>query len=1226
MKRISIGIVLSILFLILLMLGVSVSLLTTQGGSRWILNQVPGLTVEGLQGTLLSDWRAEQLLWQQDDLSTKLTDVHMQLRPSCLLRSAICLDRLSAARIELNLPESEKVKEPQQGIELPELQLPLSIEIKQLQFDEFILNGESLLTNAGLRARWLADGIHISELGLQYQDYIVQAKGHISPQQGWPIQLQLNAHVPIPDSPALDVEAKLTGSLQKLNLNAVTKGYLVAVLEGQVEALDGNLPAQLSLKINDFKANPDLPDTLTVAELLLQLQGNMNKGYQVDGQGVLSSTAEKMQLSLAALVKTTGAQLSSLRLSAGEEAFVAVQGGADWQGDLQADAKLQWQNFPWHQLLQQEDIPVQLQILNGQVNYAAGVYQGQLDGKLNGPAGPFTLATAFAGNDQQVKLNELLVEAGQGRLLGTATVGFANGVDWLADIEVSKLNPAYWVAELPGELAGKIHSQGQMRDEQLQVDATADLNGTLRGSLAKLAVDFQGAQQPAQEPVWLLKNADIRLGDNRINATAKIDQALAGQVNIDLPRLVQLWPGLAGKASGDIKLAGSLVEPLAVAQLQGSGIAYDGQRIGQLVLQGELLPKQRADFTFDAERIWSGETEIGALHIDGQGSLESHSGQLSLTGPLVESNIKLSGALQGGDWLGQLQQLVLNSHDQKWALEKSTAIHYRESGELTVAAHCLKSGKSSLCAGGQRLLPQTKIDYRLLNFPLATLKTFLPDDAQIIGQVNGDFKVELLDKGPLGNIQLDAGKGQLRIKNEEQWQTFAWQTLRLNSDLTEQAIQSKLQLRGVDSGRLEVVADIDPRTEQKNLQGSFLIENVDLSVLRPFIAQVETVKGQLEGRGTLAGTLLKPQVNGFVHIRDAQLTGGDLPVPFEQLQLRADINGEQMQLKGGWNSGEKGKGTIQGSVQWAEQLLVDIGIKGQQLPLQVEPYANIELTPDLQISLKDQRLFVSGSVSVPRGLITIPQLPESAVHVSSDARLVGEAEPEAGLQVAMDIDVDVGSDRLRFSGFGLDADLRGRLKVGDNLSGNGTLELLNGRYRAYGQRLELRRAKLLFAGPLSYPFLDIEAVRVTGDVTAGLRLSGPAMQPTSEIFSKPAMSQEQALSWLLLGRPLQGGGDDGNVMAQAALALGLLGTAPVANKIAESLGVTDFTLDSEGSGVGSSVVASGRISERISLRYGVGVFEPASTLALRYELSKRMYLEAASGLANSLDVFYKRNF
>ncbi len=151
-------------------------------------------------------------------------------------------------------------------------------------------------------------------------------------------------------------------------------------------------------------------------------------------------------------------------------------------------------------------------------------------------------------------------------------------------------------------------------------------------------------------------------------------------------------------------------------------------------------------------------------------------------------------------------------------------------------------------------------------------------------------------------------------------------------------------------------------------------------------------------------------------------------------------------------------------------------------------------------------------------------------------------------------------------------------------------------------------------------------MRVTGDVTAGLRLTGPAAQPRSEIFSKPAMSQEQALSWLLLGRPLQGGDDDGNVMAQAALALGLMGTAPITNKVAEVFGVQDFLLESEGSGLTSSVVASGRISERISLRYGVGVFEPASSLALRYELSKRLYLEAASGLANSLDLFYKRNF
>ena len=56
------------------------------------------------------------------------------------------------------------------------------------------------------------------------------------------------------------------------------------------------------------------------------------------------------------------------------------------------------------------------------------------------------------------------------------------------------------------------------------------------------------------------------------------------------------------------------------------------------------------------------------------------------------------------------------------------------------------------------------------------------------------------------------------------------------------------------------------------------------------------------------------------------------------------------------------------------------------------------------------------------------------------------------------------------------------------------------------------------------------------------------------------------------------------------------------------------------------MVATGYLSEKLSLRYGVGVFEPVNTFALRYELSRRLYLEAASGLASSLDLFYKRDY
>ena len=134
-------------------------------------------------------------------------------------------------------------------------------------------------------------------------------------------------------------------------------------------------------------------------------------------------------------------------------------------------------------------------------------------------------------------------------------------------------------------------------------------------------------------------------------------------------------------------------------------------------------------------------------------------------------------------------------------------------------------------------------------------------------------------------------------------------------------------------------------------------------------------------------------------------------------------------------------------------------------------------------------------------------------------------------------------------------------------------------------------------------------------MTAGLRITGRADEPVTQVFSDPAMSEEQALSYLVLGRAP--GSGDSNVLGQAAMALGLAGGTPVAGAIAERLGISDFLLESEGGGDDSSVVASGYLSDKLSLRYGFGVFEQGNVFALRYDLGKRLYLEAASGLASS---------
>jgi len=97
-------------------------------------------------------------------------------------------------------------------------------------------------------------------------------------------------------------------------------------------------------------------------------------------------------------------------------------------------------------------------------------------------------------------------------------------------------------------------------------------------------------------------------------------------------------------------------------------------------------------------------------------------------------------------------------------------------------------------------------------------------------------------------------------------------------------------------------------------------------------------------------------------------------------------------------------------------------------------------------------------------------------------------------------------------------------------------------------------------------------------------------------------------------------------MSGAAISLGLTQANKVTGKLGEEFGIDRLTLEAEGSGEQTSVVASGYLTEELSVRYGVGVFEPITTVALRYDLGRYFYLEAASGLAASLDIFYTRDF
>lgn len=241
----------------------------------------------------------------------------------------------------------------------------------------------------------------------------------------------------------------------------------------------------------------------------------------------------------------------------------------------------------------------------------------------------------------------------------------------------------------------------------------------------------------------------------------------------------------------------------------------------------------------------------------------------------------------------------------------------------------------------------------------------MPKDFAWQGRLNADVQLDLPQSGPKGVVAVDASGGTLRVRDKGQWLDFPYDTLKLETTLNPKRIDTQLNFHGGKLGELLLQAQINPLPNNKPITGNFSLTGLDLAVARPFVPMVEKLTGKLNGSGRISGGLLTPQVNGNLNLVDGEVSGPELPISLEGLNLQAQIAGESVQLNGGWRSGKAGQGSLTGQIDWGRALVVDLSLKGSQLPVTVEPYAKLEVAPDLKISLKDDKLAIAGKVHIP---------------------------------------------------------------------------------------------------------------------------------------------------------------------------------------------------------------------------------------------------------------------
>jgi translocation and assembly module TamB len=146
-----------------------------------------------------------------------------------------------------------------------------------------------------------------------------------------------------------------------------------------------------------------------------------------------------------------------------------------------------------------------------------------------------------------------------------------------------------------------------------------------------------------------------------------------------------------------------------------------------------------------------------------------------------------------------------------------------------------------------------------------------------------------------------------------------------------------------------------------------------------------------------------------------------------------------------------------------------------------------------------------------------------------------------------------------------------------------------------------------------------------GVTEVGVELTGTLKAPRTRVFSTPAMSEADALSYLLFNRPLSSsdpmGTEETSALQTAALSLGLQQALPVVQRIGNTLGLDELTVQSTDTDAGA-LMAGKYLSPRLYIRYSYGLFNRIGGFLLRFKVNDRLSIETRSGEQESMDLFY----
>lgn len=836
------------------------------------------------------------------------------------------------------------------------------------------------------------------------------------------------------------------------------------------------------------------------------------------------------------------------------------------------------------------------------------------------------------------------------RVVGTGTLNLRDSL--LAGVPLAlDLNLGYAPAASPSPAT--LVASASIGGNRLQVTARGDPTGA--GAADQLRAELRAERLPALAPIARLVPALAAWAPTQGVANATLsadgrwpDLRSEGDVNV-----LQLSAGTLSLARGRAtwRMVGGVAQPMSL-QLDLAGVQWGAQRAD--LLHAEVIGTPAEHRIEMAANLPLQPPEMLVRLLD----VQAHSGTRA---QMAAAGAWETGADGGGRWRARIDKLAVGSWDGsagdapsasswvqannlraelEWGADGRLATLRAEPGRIRLAdAIALRWDGVRVDLRGERAQLELRADVE--PFALVPLLSRVQPAMGWQGDLRLAARIDLRAGDRVdADLVLERRDGDLNVAGGEGVRLLGLSELKVALAVHDGNWEFTPRFRGRSLGEIDGTLRVKSAPEQRwpraedAIEGSVRAWVADLGIWGAWIPPGWHVGGELRTALALGGSYGQPRVNGSlggVGLSVRNLLEG-INLSDGQVSLRLDGDSatiERFRLRGG-----EGSIDITGSATLGARPQARLQIQAERFRVlgRVDRLLTASGAAELRLAADDGRL--DGAFRVDEGLFDLSGGSAPTLDADVTLRRPGDTEAPAAPVVQapmrrnfrLDVGLDLG-DNLRVRGRGIDARLRGNVRLGNavgNLGIDGTIATDRGTYAAYGQKLDIERGEISFTGPPADPRLDVLALRPNLDTRVGVLITGTALTPRVRLYSDPEMGETDKLAWLLLGRaPDTLGRSDATLMQRAAVALlAGEGEAPT-DALTRRLGLDEVSLRQTDTDARDTVITLGKqLSSRWYVGYERGVNATTGTWQLIYRIAQRFTLRLQSGLENSLDVIW----